>query len=138
MKILLDENIPAKVKFDFGDENIVLTVRDMGWLGKKNGELLGLAVFNDFEVFITLDKNLKSQQNLNKFPITFILLLARDNKHQTIQLFIKEIKNLLSKIIFQRLMKFHFSLLLFLCLSPSLKLFFSKFFCNASVRSTPV
>ncbi len=97
MKILLDENIPAKVKFDFGEEYDVLTVHDMSWLGKKNGELLGLAVFNGFEVFITLDKNLKSQQNLNKFPLTFILLLARDNKHQTIQLFIKEIKNLLSR-----------------------------------------
>ncbi len=51
MKILLDENIPAKVKFDFGEEYDVFTVRDMSWLGKKNGELLGLAVFNVFGVF---------------------------------------------------------------------------------------
>ncbi len=97
MRILLDENIPAKVRFDFGEGYEVFTVRNMNWLGKKNGELLGLAVFNGFEVFVTLDKNLKNQQNLNKFHITFILLLANDNKHQTIQLFIKEIKNLLMK-----------------------------------------
>ncbi len=56
MKILLDENIPAKVRFDFSEEFDVLTVRDMGWLGEKNGELLGLTVFNGFEVFITLIK----------------------------------------------------------------------------------
>lgn len=40
MKILLDENMPTKVKYDFGESHEVRTVRDMGWLGKKNGELL--------------------------------------------------------------------------------------------------
>ncbi len=45
MKILLDENLPKKLKVDFGTEHEVKTVRDMGWLGKKNGELLGLIVF---------------------------------------------------------------------------------------------
>jgi len=38
---LLDENIPTKVKYDFGKGFEVRTVQDMGWLGKKNGELLG-------------------------------------------------------------------------------------------------
>jgi predicted nuclease of predicted toxin-antitoxin system len=59
MKILLDENIPTKVRYDFGEGFEGRTVRDMGWLGKKNGELLGLAAFNGFDTFITLDKNLK-------------------------------------------------------------------------------
>lgn len=77
MKILLDENIPAKVKFDFGDSHDVFTVRDMDWLGKKNGELLGLATFNEFDVFITLDRNLKNQQNLDRFKIILILLIAK-------------------------------------------------------------
>ena len=44
MKILLDENLPKKLKADFGTEHEVKMVRDMGWLGKKNGELLGLIV----------------------------------------------------------------------------------------------
>ncbi len=95
MKILLDENLPAKVKYDFGEGHEVSTVRDMGWLGKKNGELLGLAAFNGFDIFITLDKNLKHQQNLNKFDLKFILLLTNDNKHQTIQPFIPKVKVLL-------------------------------------------
>ncbi len=51
MKILLDENIPAKIKFDFGPDYEVHTVRDMGWLGRKNGELLGLMTFNGFNFF---------------------------------------------------------------------------------------
>lgn len=41
MKTLLDENLPKKVKYDFGEGYEMKTVRDMGWLGKKNGELLG-------------------------------------------------------------------------------------------------
>jgi hypothetical protein len=68
----------------------------MNWLGKKNGELLGLAIFTEFEIFITLDKNLKNQQNLSAFEIKFILLLAKDNKHQTLQPYIDKIKKLLT------------------------------------------
>lgn len=60
MKILLDENMPTKVKYDFGEGYEVWTVKDMGWLGKKNGELLGLAALNGFDFFVTLDKNLKN------------------------------------------------------------------------------
>lgn len=42
MKILLDENMPARINYNFGEEHEVCTVKDMKWLGKKNGELLGL------------------------------------------------------------------------------------------------
>ncbi len=98
MKILLDENMPTKVKYDFGQDYHVSTIRDMGWLGKKNGELLGLAAFNGFDIFITLDKNLKNQQNLNKFDLKFIILFAMDNKHQTLQPFVDKIKILLEDI----------------------------------------
>lgn len=61
MKILLDENIPTKLKFNFDAIGEIFTVWDMNWLGKKNGELLGLAALNGFEIFITLDKNLIKQ-----------------------------------------------------------------------------
>lgn len=67
----------------------------MGWLGKKNGELLGLAAFNNFDIFITLDQNLKNQQNLNKVDLRFIVLLAKDNKHETLQPYIDKVKTLL-------------------------------------------
>ena len=67
----------------------------MKWLGKKNGEPLGLAVFNGFDIFITLDKNLKNQQDLEKIQIKFIVLFAKDNKHQTLQPLVQKIKNIL-------------------------------------------
>ncbi len=62
---------------------------------EENGELLGLAAFNGFDIFITLDKNLKNQQNLDRLQIKFIVLLAKDNKHQTLQPCVKKIKKVL-------------------------------------------
>ncbi|MCU0426292.1 MAG: hypothetical protein MUF71_11770 [Candidatus Kapabacteria bacterium] len=41
MKILLDENLPKKLKRNF-TQHEVFTVRDKGWNGKKNAELLRL------------------------------------------------------------------------------------------------
>ena len=98
MKVLLDENMPTKARYEFGAAHEVFTVRGMGWLGKKNGELLGLAAFNGFDVLITLDKNLRHQQNLDKFNLKFILLLANDNKIQTIEAFVPKIKSLLDEV----------------------------------------
>ena len=64
MKILLDESVPRKLAYDFPKEHEVKTVRDMSWLGKKNGELLKLLVENNFDALLTFDKNLQHQQNL--------------------------------------------------------------------------
>ena len=70
----------------------------MGWLGKKNGELLGLATLNNFEIFLTIDKNLIHQQNIHEFEIKFIILAAMDNKHQTLQPYIDKVKVLLANV----------------------------------------
>ena len=95
MKILLDENLPTKLKLDFGNEHEIKTVREMKWNGKKNGELLGLMTMNGFQVFITMDKNLRYQQNVKKYSITIFVLNARNNKHQTIQPYIAKVAKLL-------------------------------------------
>ncbi len=92
MKILLDENLPKKLKVDFGTEHEVKTVRDMGWLGKKNGELLGLIVFNGFDYFVTIDKNLRFQQNLDRIELKIFLLFAKNNRRETLQLLVEKIK----------------------------------------------
>lgn len=91
MKILIDENLPLKVNYNFGDKFDVYSVKDMGWEGITNGNLLKLASNNDFEVMITLDKNLRNQQNLEKFGIKIILLKAQDNKPDTISNYIPRI-----------------------------------------------
>ena len=85
-----------KLKFDFGKGVEIFTVRDMNWLGKKNGELLSLAALHGFDILLTLDKNLKFQQSVHKFDLKFIILLSLDNKHQTLQPFMEKVKALLN------------------------------------------
>ncbi len=93
MKILLDENLPKQLKADFGPEYDVKTVMDMGWLGKKNGELLGLIVFNGFDFFVTIDKNLRYQQNLDRIELKFFLLLAINNRRESLRVLVEKIKD---------------------------------------------
>ncbi len=57
----------------------VKTVPQMGWAGVKNGQLLALAEA-EFDVFITVDRNLSFQQNLPQFNIAVIVLQAPSNR----------------------------------------------------------
>lgn len=65
MRLLLDENLPKRLKLDFPDHEI-FTVRDQGWNGIKNGHLLSLLLVNNFDALFTFDKNLSYQQNFSK------------------------------------------------------------------------
>lgn len=68
IKILLDECIDRKLAREFVDYEIkeIKTVPQMGWAGIKNGQLLVLAEA-EFDIFITVDRNLSFQQNLPQF-----------------------------------------------------------------------
>ena len=94
MKLLLDENIPRKLKRDL-NEHEVYHVSDKGWQGKKNGQLLALMLEDEFDALITIDKNLKYQQNFKKYPIPVLVLAASDNTYLTLQPFAKEILKIL-------------------------------------------
>jgi len=72
MNILLDECTPHAVKKRL-PQLAIRTVQEMGWSGVKNGELLKLAD-QQFDVFITTDKNLRYQQNLGRVKLAFLLL----------------------------------------------------------------
>jgi len=89
MKILLDENIDVRFKLSFeGGGHDVFTVRDMGWSGVKNGELLKLMEQNGFDVFIAVDKNIPFQQNLSNLPVAVIIPDVRRNTLSHLQPFI--------------------------------------------------
>ena len=85
MRVLLDECVPRKLKHHLKGY-FVSTVVEAGWSGKKNGELL-LSAEKQFDVFVTVDQNLEYQHNLEKFNITIILLVARDNDVETLRPF---------------------------------------------------
>ena len=90
MKIILDECIDRRLTKEFIGYDIK-TVPQMGWAGTKNGKLLAL-INQEFDVFITVDRNLSSQQNLTKFNIAVIVLQAVSNR-------LADLKPLVPKII---------------------------------------
>jgi predicted nuclease of predicted toxin-antitoxin system len=49
MKLLLDENLPRKLKYRFNETFVVITVNEMKWNAKKNGELIQLLQDNGFQ-----------------------------------------------------------------------------------------
>jgi len=63
MVLLLDENLPKKLKEDFPGHTI-FTIKERGWNGLKNGVLLEKLLENNFDALITFDKNLQHQQTL--------------------------------------------------------------------------
>jgi hypothetical protein len=58
MRLLLDENLPKRLKLNFSEHEIY-TVYDKGWSGKKNGELIQLLIAENFDALFTFDKNLQ-------------------------------------------------------------------------------
>lgn len=79
MRILLDECAPRPLKRELADYEI-RTVVEMGWSGKKNGELLRLMNEKGFTTLLTTDQNLRCQQNLQQAGVAVVVLVASSNK----------------------------------------------------------
>ena len=59
MKLLLDEDLPKKLRHRLRPEHEAVSVQDMGWRGKKNGELLRLMEDFGFQALLTGDKQMQ-------------------------------------------------------------------------------
>ncbi len=79
MRVLLDENLPRRLKQYLSPDLNAQTVADCGWSAKKNGELLRLAE-KEFDVFLTMDSGIEFQQNLVETKIAVIVLQATSNR----------------------------------------------------------
>jgi hypothetical protein len=78
LKILLDECVDRRLASEIvGHE--VTTTQQQGWSGIDNGKLLKLAAA-DFEVFLTVDRNLSFQQPVVDFDIAIVVLRAASNR----------------------------------------------------------
>ncbi len=96
MNVLLDECIPRKLKHELKGHS-VSTVTELGWSGKENGELLRLAE-KKFDVFVTVDQNLSYQQNVSKFKIAVIMLMAKDNDIATLRPLLPKVRQTLNSL----------------------------------------
>ena len=77
MKILLDHCVPNPLRRAFPSHEIS-TAAEMGWKNLRNGRLLTEAA-SAFNIVLTVDKNIRFQQNLDTLPIAVIVLDAPTN-----------------------------------------------------------
>ena len=78
MRVLLDECVDWRLGRHIVGHD-VKTAHQMGWTTIHNGALLALAS-QHFDIFVTVDRNLSFQQNLNSFSISVIVLEAKTNR----------------------------------------------------------
>ena len=72
-RVLFDENMPRKLRRDLS-EFAIRTAQEEGWSGFKNGALLRRAN-GIFDVLVTIDQNLRHQQNVAHMTIAVIAML---------------------------------------------------------------
>lgn len=89
MRVFVDECVDWRLSREIvGHE--VKTARQMGWSTIRNGELLALAA-KEFDVFVTVDRNLSFQQNLPAFAIAVIVLRAKSNRLSELRSLVPEL-----------------------------------------------
>ena len=96
VRVLLDECLPKKLKREFHDCSVVM-VQEMGWAGKKNGELMQVAR-GQFDIFVTSDQNLRYQQNLAYSEVGVIVLVALSNRIEALRPLIPKTNEVLQRI----------------------------------------
>jgi hypothetical protein len=73
--VLLDECVDQELAREFVGLEVSHVVK-MGWAGTKNGRLLELAE-RCFDVFVTVDRNIRYQQNISTYDIAVMILKGR-------------------------------------------------------------
>jgi len=91
MKILLDECVTKRLKAHLLEFE-VFTVRELNLGGTKNGKLMTYCSENNFDILLTIDKNLMFQQNLDKYPVTIVVLNTFSSKIEEIITFLPAFK----------------------------------------------
>lgn len=97
MRILLDECAPRPLKRELADYEI-RTVVEMGWSGKKNGELLQVMSQEGFTILLTTDQNLRYQQNLQQAGVAVVVLIASSNRLPDLLPLVADARNVLNTI----------------------------------------
>jgi hypothetical protein len=75
VKILFDHYVPRPLRRELPDHEIK-TAHEMHWEGLKSGKLLDEALTARFDVFLTVDQNIRHQQNLQGRAIAVVVMIA--------------------------------------------------------------
>ena len=95
MRVLLDKHLDHRLRRSFDPSVEVATVAKQGWKGKKNGELLLQLASREFDALITTDQNLECQQNVARYDLGIVVLVARSNRLPDMQPLIPQVCDVL-------------------------------------------
>jgi predicted nuclease of predicted toxin-antitoxin system len=97
MKLLLDECTPRRLKGHFPDHQ-VFTVDEVGLKGVRNGQLLRAASVKQFDALITVDRNMRFQQNLAGLSLAIVVLATTPCHYPELRLLVPEVLDALRSI----------------------------------------
>src|SRR5947207_234917 len=95
MRVLLDECVPRGLQKELSGHE-VKTVGQAGWAGVKNGALLGRAA-TQFDVLLTVDRNLEYQQNFADVALAVIVIDSPSNDIDVLRPFMPGVREALKK-----------------------------------------
>lgn len=96
MRVLLDENVPKKLKHRLAPEHQAVTTREHGWASVRNGALLR-AADAEFEGFVTLDRGIEHQQNLAGLSLRIVVVRAVRTTYEVLLPLVPAIKAALER-----------------------------------------
>jgi len=103
VRVLLDHCVPRRFKRLISGHQ-VSTAYELGWAGLKNGALLVRASVQ-VDAFVTVDQNLQFQQNLAALPLPVVLLVAPDNRFETLAPYAPKLLEVLSQPLARELVR---------------------------------
>ena len=98
MRILLDHCVPKPLR-RLLPLHVVKTAREMGWDTLRNGALLAAAA-TSFDLMLTVDQNIKHQQNVAALPLSVIVLVAQSNTVDDLKVLMPEVEAAIAALTF--------------------------------------
>ena len=84
MLVLLDECVPRRLRVHLRGHD-VRTVHDMNFVGLTNGVLLRRAGMVGIEAFITVDRSIEFQVNLQSLSLGIVVIRSHSNDYDVLQ-----------------------------------------------------
>jgi hypothetical protein len=95
-RVLFDENMPRKLRRDLPEFHI-RTAQEQGWSAYKNGQLIK-QLSEVFDVLVTIDQNIRHQQNLSQFNVGVVAIEIPDTRLVFLRQLIPEIREAISVV----------------------------------------
>ena len=95
MRILLDNNVHVDLVSEFPGHE-VRHCRDLGWQRLLNGELVRSAS-EQFDILLTVDKNMRHQTSLNGVDLAVVVLDAKRNTIDELRKFLPTVLGQISE-----------------------------------------